>query len=176
MRQIALDTETTGLDYRTGHRIVEIGCIEIIDGNITDNHFHSYLNPERDIDEGAEKIHGLSASFLSDKPLIKEVMPKFLDYLKGADYIVIHNAPFDVGFINNEIKLCEIDTYLGSHAPIIDTCARARLLYPREKNRLDDLCKRYDIDNSHRALHGALVDADLLARVYLKMGKGIDGL
>lgn len=175
MRQISLDTETTGLDPKEGHRIIEIGCVEIINRRITGNHFHCYINPERDIDKGAQAVHGISQDFLADKPVFASVKSSFIDYIQGADEIIIHNAPFDVGFLNNEfVRLDKKSLKLASYAEIVDTLTMARQLHPGQKNSLDALCKRYDVDNSHRDLHGALVDADLLARVYLIMTGGQD--
>lgn len=175
MRQISLDTETTGLDPKEGHRIIEIGCVEIINRRITGNHFHCYINPERDIDKGAQAVHGISQDFLADKPVFASVKSSFIDYIQGADEIIIHNAPFDVGFLNNEfVRLDKKSPKLASYAEIVDTLTMARQLHPGQKNSLDALCKRYDVDNSHRDLHGALVDADLLARVYLIMTGGQD--
>ncbi|MCD6056198.1 MAG: polymerase subunit epsilon [Gammaproteobacteria bacterium] len=177
MRQIALDTETTGLEYSKGHRIIEIGCIEIINRRITDNHFHCYINPERPIEKGAEAVHGLTQAFLADKPLFRSILPQFIEYLKGADEIIIHNAPFDTGFIDHEFKQCQSPvTRLMEYAAVIDTLEMARRLHPGQKNSLDALCKRYAVNNKHRTLHGALVDADLLARIYLAMTGGQESL
>lgn len=172
MRQIVLDTETTGLEPSQGHRIIEIGCVEVINRRITNNRFHQYINPQREIDEGAVEVHGITTEFLDDKPLFKDIAGDFLAFVEGAE-LIIHNAPFDVGFINHELKLQG-----GAIARIEDTCtvldtlAMARQLHPGQKNNLDALCKRYEIDNSSRTLHGALLDAEILADVYLAMTGG----
>lgn len=172
LRQLALDTETTGIDPKSGHRIIEIAAIELIDRRFTGESFHIYINPERAIDEKAQEVHGLSAEFLADKPTFAEIAEDFFTFVDGAQ-LIIHNAPFDTGFINHEFKrfnrkLKNIDNYCS----IVDTLAMARKMHPGQKNSLDALCKRYRIDNSKRVLHGALVDADLLARVYLAMTGG----
>lgn len=175
MRQIALDTETTGLSPEKGHRVIEIGCIEMINRRITDNHYHCYINPRRDIDPGAEQVHGISADFLQDKPLFNDIAPQFIEYLTGADEIIIHNAPFDVGFLNAELRRFQKKrSMLSICSKIIDTLEMARSKHPGQHNNLDALCKRYGVNNAHRDLHGALVDADLLARVYLFMTGGQD--
>jgi len=170
VRQIVLDTETTGLEPAQGHRVIEIGCVELVNRRQTGNSYHQYLNPERDIDEGAAQVHGITSEQLQDKPLFGDVVQELLEYLRGAE-LVIHNAPFDVGFLNHELK------HTG-HGPItevctvLDTLEAARRLHPGQKNTLDALCKRYEIDNSHRQLHGALLDAEILADVYLAMTGG----
>ncbi|HMW72166.1 MAG TPA: DNA polymerase III subunit epsilon [Cellvibrionaceae bacterium] len=171
-RQIILDTETTGLEPQQGHRIIEIGCVELVNRKLTGRHFHHYINPQRDIDEGAQAVHGISAEFLADKPLFAQLAEAFFEFVKGAE-LIIHNAPFDVGFINHEFNL--LDKGFGKledHCTIIDTLAMARHRHPGQKNNLDALCKRYEIDNSHRELHGALLDAEILADVYLAMTGG----
>jgi len=172
VRQIVLDTETTGLETQHGHRVIEIGCVELVDRRITGNDYHVYLNPEREIDAGAEAVHGLSTEFLKSKPLFAEVVEAFLDYVDGAE-LIIHNAPFDVGFINYELKLLE-KTYtpLEARCNVLDTLPLARQMHPGQRNSLDALCKRYSVDNSKRDLHGALLDAQLLADVYLAMTGG----
>ena len=176
MRQIALDTETTGISTDEGHRIIEIGCIEIENRRITGNEFHCYLNPEREIDEGATRVHGLTLEKLSNEPLFKEVAKDFLNFVSGAE-LIIHNATFDVGFINKEISLLEWDENLiEDHALVMDTLKMAREMHPGKKNSLDALCTRYEIDRSMRQVHGALIDADLLAKVYLAMTGGQDAL
>ena len=176
MRQIALDTETTGISTDEGHRIIEIGCIEIENRRITGNEFHCYLNPEREIDEGATRVHGLTLEKLSDEPLFKEVAKDFLNFVSGAE-LIIHNAAFDVGFINKEISLLEWDeSSIEDHALVMDTLKMAREMHPGKKNSLDALCTRYEIDRSMRQVHGALIDADLLAKVYLAMTGGQDAL
>ena len=172
MRQIILDTETTGLEPTQGHKIIEIGCVEMIDRKLTGNHFHVYLNPKREIDEGAIEVHGITNEFLADKPLFQDVIDDFLEYVKGAE-LVIHNAPFDIGFLDWEIKM--LDRKLGKmsdYCSILDTLVLARQMHPGQKNNLDALCKRYFIDNSHRDLHGALLDSEILAEVYLGMTGG----
>ena len=176
MRQIALDTETTGISTDEGHRIIEIGCIEIENRRITGNEFHCYLNPEREIDEGATRVHGLTLEKLSNEPLFKEVAKDFLNFVSGAE-LIIHNAAFDVGFLNKEISLLEWDeNSIEEHALVMDTLKMAREMHPGKKNSLDALCTRYEIDRSMRQVHGALIDADLLAKVYLAMTGGQDTL
>jgi DNA polymerase-3 subunit epsilon len=172
MRQIILDTETTGLEPALGHRIIEIGCIELINRKATGSRFHVYLNPEREVDVGAVDVHGLSNEFLADKPLFADVIQDFLDFIQGSE-LVIHNAPFDVGFLNHELKRLGADyRSLSDYCGILDTLALARKKHPGQRNSLDALCKRYAIDNSHRSLHGALLDAEILADVYLAMTGG----
>ena len=174
-RQIVLDTETTGLHARLGDRVIEIGCIELLSRNVTERQFHSYLNPEREIDEGAAKVHGLSLEFLADKPKFAEVAKQFVDYISGAE-LIIHNAAFDVEFLDQELSFAGLQK-LADYAPkIIDTLAMARELHPGKRNGLDALCERYAINNSHRALHGALLDARLLAEVYLALTRGQESL
>ncbi len=175
MRQIVLDTETTGLEYKLGHRIVEIGAVEICNRQLTSNHFHHYLNPERESDEGALQVHGLTRAFLEDKPKFREVAKDFLDFICDAE-LIIHNAPFDVGFLNHELgleKLSTVDTYCPH---ITDTLKLAKDQHPGKRNNLDALCERYKIDNAKRTLHGALLDAELLAEVYLAMTRGQESL
>lgn len=172
MRQIVLDTETTGLETSQDHRIIEIGCIEIIERRVTDNHWHQYINPEREIDAGAFEVHGISNDFLLDKPRFAEISDAFLEYIAGAE-LVIHNAPFDVGFLNYELQKLDGDRpAIESICSVSDTLVMARQKHPGQKNNLDALCKRYDIDNSHRTVHGALLDARILADVYLFMTGG----
>lgn len=172
MRQIILDTETTGLDYQQGHRIIEIGCIELDNRRVTGDRFHCYLNPERDSDEAALEVHGLTSEFLLDKPKFEQIAEEFLNFIRGAQ-IVIHNAPFDVGFINNELARLNGDTVtLESVCEITDSLVLARKKHPGQRNSLDALCKRYGVDNSQRELHGALLDAEILADVYLAMTGG----
>ncbi|HEY6095044.1 MAG TPA: DNA polymerase III subunit epsilon [Gallionellaceae bacterium] len=172
MRQIVLDTETTGLDPRQGHRIIEVAAIELCDRKVTDRTFHRYLNPERDIDEGAAAVHGLTLDRLQDEPRFAEIAPSLLEFISGAE-LIIHNAPFDMGFLNAELALMGLPT-LGN--PVIDTLKVAKELHPGKKNNLDALCDRYMIDNSHRTLHGALLDTELLAEVYLAMTRGQESL
>lgn len=176
MRQIVLDTETTGLEPKEGHRIIEIGCVELIERRLTGNHFHVYINPERDVDEGALKVHGISNEFLKDKPIFEDIIHDFLEFV-GNSELVIHNAAFDMGFLNHELKLAKSRSFpLENVCPVLDTLLLAREKHPRQKNNLDALCKRYDIDNSKRELHGALLDAEILALVYLAMTGGQEDL
>lgn len=170
-RQIILDTETTGLDSST-HRIIEVGCIELENRRFTGNYFHQYINPERSIDEGALAIHGISTQFLADKPLFKEIADALLAYLEGAE-LVIHNAPFDLGFLDREFGLVKNDFgKLTNYCGVLDTLRLAREMHPGQRNNLDALCKRYKVDNTHRDLHGALKDAQLLGEIYLRMTGG----
>lgn len=171
MRQIVLDTETTGIGHEYGHRIIEIGCIELVDRKLTGQHFHVYLNPEREVDEGAFRVHGISTEFLQDKPLFKDILHDFWTFIEGAE-LIIHNAPFDVGFLNAELKKANWPKALHEHSSIFDTLVLAREKHPGQRNSLDALCKRYEIDNSNRQLHGALLDAEILAFVYLAMTGG----
>ena len=172
MRQIVLDTETTGLETAQDHRIIEIGCVELINRKLTGNHYHQYINPGRQVDEGAIEVHGITDEFLKDKPAFAAIYSDFLSFLDGAE-LIIHNAPFDVGFINHEFsKLAGKVKPLESACKIIDTLAVARQKHPGQKNNLDALCKRYSVDNSQRDLHGALLDAEILADVYLLMTGG----
>jgi DNA polymerase-3 subunit epsilon len=171
MRQIILDTETTGIGHEQGHRVIEIGCIELIDRKLTGKHYHVYLNPEREVDEGAFRVHGISSQFLQDKPLFKDVVSEFLQFIGGAE-LIIHNAPFDVGFLNSELRHVLWKKKLEEYCDIFDTLVLAREKHPGQRNSLDALCKRYSIDNSNRQLHGALLDAEILAFVYLAMTGG----
>ena len=172
MRQIVLDTETTGLEVSLGHRIIEIGCIELVNRRVTGNHWHHYINPGREIDSGAFEVHGISTEFLQDKHRFAELAEEFRDYVAGAE-LVIHNAPFDIGFLNNELALLDPPlAALEENCSILDTLLLARQKHPGQKNSLDALCKRYGIDNSNRSLHGALLDARILADVYLAMTGG----
>lgn len=174
-RQIILDTETTGLEPRLGHRIIEIAGVELVNRRLTGRHFHRYVNPGRDSDEGALQVHGLTTEFLSDKPRFAEIVDELLEYIKGAE-LIIHNAPFDVGFIDHELALLRRKP-LTAHCPeVIDTLRMAKDLHPGKRNSLDALCERYQVDNSGRTLHGALLDAELLADVYLAMTRGQDSL
>jgi len=172
-RQVILDTETTGLEASQGHRIIEIGCVELVNRKLTGRHFHQYVNPDREVDAGAFEVHGISNAFLADKPRFHQIVDALLEFIDGAD-LIIHNAAFDLGFLNAELKLAG----LGSKAPleqalhIIDTLLLARSKHPGQKNNLDALCKRYSVDNSQRDLHGALLDAEILADVYLAMTGG----
>ena len=175
-RQIVLDTETTGLEPSQGHRIIEIGCVEMINRRLTGNNYHQYLQPDREIDEGAQAVHGISNEFLADKPRFPDVIKDFIEYLDGAE-LIIHNAPFDVGFINSEFKLAggEFGT-VATYCTVIDTLVMARKMRPGKKNNLDVLCREYDVNNKHRELHGALLDSELLAEVYLRMTGGQSAL
>ena len=178
-RQIFLDTETTGLEVTQGHRIIEVACVEMIDRRLTKNNFHRYLNPEREIDPGAQQVHGIALDFLLDKPKFVEVVDAFLGYLGDAE-LVIHNATFDIGFLNAEFKRVNkplIDAKgAGKKRAIIDTLKMARDQFPGKKNNLNALCERFEIDNSARTLHGALLDAELLAEVYLALTRGQNSL
>lgn len=172
MRQIVLDTETTGLEPKQGHRIIEIGCVEVIDRRITDNRYHQYINPEREIDEGAIEVHGISRAFLADKPRFVDIAEDFLSFISGAE-LIIHNAPFDVGFIDHELNLLNRQQdNISNICTVLDTLVLARKMHPGQKNNLDALCKRYNINNSLRDLHGALLDAEILADTYLAMTGG----
>ncbi len=171
-RQIVLDTETTGIQVEQGHRIIEIGCVELLNRKVTEKKFHCYLNPQRAVDGGAQAIHGLSAAFLADKPLFADIAQEFIAFVEGAE-LIIHNAPFDVGFINAELQLCKKNWRpLTEYCRILDTLTLARKLHAGLRNNLDALCKRYGVDNAHREYHGALLDAYLLAQVYLGMSEG----
>jgi len=176
MRQIVLDTETTGLDWADGHRVIEIGCVELIGRRHTRQTFHHYVRPDRAIDEAAQDVHGISNEMLADKPGFGEVADDFLQFVDGAE-LIIHNAPFDMGFLENELKLCGYGTErLAQHCTVLDTLLLAREIHPGQRNSLDALCKRYEVDNSRRDVHGALLDARLLADVYLAMTGGQAGL
>ena len=181
MRQVVVDTETTGLDVSQGHRIIEIACVELLNRRKTDSHFHQYINPQREIDDGAYEVHGISNADLRDKPVFADIAAAFMDFIRGAE-LIIHNAPFDVEFINHELRQLGPEWgQLQDHCSITDTLAMARERHPGQKNNLDALCKRYEIDNSARDLHGALLDAEILAEVYLAMTGGqvrlsLDGL
>ncbi|MDN4054847.1 DNA polymerase III subunit epsilon [Massilia sp. YIM B02763] len=171
MRQIVLDTETTGLNPRTGDRIVEVGCVEIVDRKLTGNNYHRYINPERDSDEAALAVHGLTTEFLSDKPKFHEIAEELRDFIKDAE-IIIHNAPFDLGFLNHEFQRIGMPPFVEHCTNVIDTLVQAKELHPGKRNSLDALCDRYGISNAHRKLHGALLDSELLADVYLAMTRG----
>jgi DNA polymerase III subunit epsilon len=175
MRQVILDTETTGLDPALGHKIIEIAGVEIVDRRLTGNHFHRYVNPERDSEEAALQIHGLTREFLQDKPKFRDIVAEFLDFVRGAE-LVIHNAAFDIAFIDYELKLLDLDPICACCANVVDTFKMARELYPGKRNGLDALCDRHEIDRTARTLHGALLDAQLLADVYLAMTRGQETL
>jgi len=175
MRQIFLDTETTGLEHKLGHRIIEVGCVEMRNRRLTKRNFHRYINPERDIDAGALAVHGIRLEFLQDKPRFADIAAEFLDFIRGAE-LVIHNAAFDIGFLNAELALLDmapIDTVCHR---VQDTLRLAKDLHPGKKNNLNALCERYGLDNSHRVLHGALLDAEILADVYVAMTRGQESL
>ena len=171
-RQIVLDTETTGIDPKQGHRIIEIGCVELMNRRLTSNNFHVYINPQRSIEEEAIDVHGITNEFLRDKPLFRDIAQEFFDYIKDAE-LVIHNAPFDIGHMDNEFALLN-QGYQNTHdfCGVLDTLKMARDLHPGQKNNLDALCRRYDVDNTKRTLHGALLDSEILADVYLAMTGG----
>lgn len=176
MRQIVLDTETTGLDVASGHRVIEIGCVEVINRKLTGVHFHQYINPEREVDIGAFEVHGISNEFLSDKPTFAQIANEFVAFLDGSE-LVIHNAPFDLGFLNSELARLAEDgrqeaIQLDAMCSVVDTLTMARKKHPGQRNSLDALCQRYGVDNSSRDLHGALLDAEILADVYLTMTGG----
>lgn len=176
LRQIVLDTETTGLEPKHGHRIIEIGCVEIVNRRKTDKHFHQYLNPDREIDDGAFNVHGISTEFLSDKPRFADIAQELIDFIRDSE-LIIHNAPFDVGFLDAELK--QLGKKWGKtedYCSVVDTLLMAREKHPGQKNNLDALCKRYEIDNSQRDLHGALLDAQILLDVYLAMTGGQETL
>ena len=175
-RQIVLDTETTGLEHRQGHRIIEIGCVELINRKLTGNNYHQYVNPDREIDQGAMEVHGITNEFLIDKPFFSDIGTGMMDYLRGAE-LIIHNAAFDVGFLDAELE--RIDPQAPKIADVCgvhDTLLQARKMFPGQRNDLDSLCRRFDINNSHRELHGALLDAEILADVYLMMTGGQSSL
>jgi len=174
-RVVVLDTETTGLNPRTGDRIIEIGCVELVNRTLTGNNFHRYINPERDSDEAALAVHGLTTEFLSDKPKFHEIVEELREYVKGAD-IIIHNAPFDLGFLNHEFQRLGLPPFVDHCGPIIDTLVFAKEMHPGKRNSLDALCDRYGVSNAHRKLHGALLDSELLADVYLAMTRGQNSL
>lgn len=175
MRQIFLDTETTGLDPAQGHRIIEIAAVEVINRRLTRNHFHVYLNPDREIDLGAQQVHGITLEFLQDKPRFSDVVADFLEFIAGGE-LIIHNAPFDVGFLDRELGMLGRPGVRECCADIIDTLKMAKEMRPGQRNNLDALCRHYGIDNSSRTLHGALLDAELLADVYLAMTRGQESL
>ncbi|WP_211324620.1 DNA polymerase III subunit epsilon [Orbus hercynius] len=175
-RQIVLDTETTGMNqdgknHYEGHKVIEIGAVEVVNRRLTGNHFHVYINPMRLVDEGAFAVHGISDDFLKDKPIFSHIAHDFIQFIDGAE-LIIHNASFDVGFMDYEFRLANIDFVTAAHCVVTDTLAMARRIFPGKRNNLDVLCERYQIDNSHRTLHGALLDAEILAEVYLAMTGG----
>ncbi len=171
-RQIILDTETTGLEPKEGHRIIEIGCVEMVNRRLTGNNFHQYLQPDRKIDAEAIEVHGITNEFLADKPRFEDIAADLLAYLSGAE-LIIHNAPFDIGFINHELQLIDPGSKpVTDHCSVTDTLVMARQMFPGQRASLDALCKRYEINNAHRTLHGALLDSEILADVYLAMTGG----
>jgi DNA polymerase-3 subunit epsilon len=171
MRQIVLDTETTGLEPSQGHNVIEIGCVEMFKRRLTGNNYHQYIKPDRDSDEDAIRIHGITNEFLADKPKFSDITAQFLEYIRGAE-LIIHNAPFDVGFLNAELKRNGCNEKVEDICSIVDSLQLARRKHPGQKNNLDALCRRYGIDNSHRELHGALLDSEILADVYLMLTGG----
>jgi DNA polymerase-3 subunit epsilon len=172
MRQVVLDTETTGLEPSEGHRIIEIGCVEMVNRRLTGRHYHQYLCPDREIDDGALEVHGITAEFLRNSPRFVEVAEELMAFIRGAE-LIIHNAPFDVGFINHELRLLGPGWgTIEAHCAVVDSLVLARERHPGQKNSLDALCRRYQVDNSMRDLHGALLDAEILAQVYLAMTGG----
>ena len=171
MRQIFLDTETTGLDPNQGHRVIEIAAVEMSNRQLTKNHYHTYLNPRRDIDQAAQDVHGITSDFLKDKPLFKDIASEFLNFIKGSE-IIIHNAPFDIGFLNMELGKINLGNLEKHSASIFDTLKLAKEIRPGQRNNLNALCRAYDVDNTSRAFHGALLDAELLCDVYLGMTRG----
>ena len=175
MRQIVLDTETTGLNPRTGDRVIEVGCVELHNRMLTGNNFHAYINPDRDSEEGALAVHGLTSEFLRDKPRFADIAQELRAYIQGAE-VIIHNAPFDLGFLNAEFKLLGLPTFTEHCSSVIDTLVNAKEMHPGKRNSLDALCDRYGVSNAHRKLHGALLDAELLADVYLSMTRGQNSL
>lgn len=175
MKQIVLDTETTGLDPKLGHRLIEVAGLVVANRRVTQTHFHRYLNPEREVEAGALAVHGLSDEFLADKPKFADVAADFLEFVRGAE-LIIHNAAFDVGFLNHELAMLELPPVESVCAKVTDTLKMAREMHPGKRNNLDALCERYQVSNAHRTLHGALLDAELLAEVYLAMTRGQDSL
>lgn len=171
MRQIVLDTETTGLEHAQGHRLIEVGCVELINRKLTGRHFHRYINPEREIDAGAIEVHGITNEMLADKPLFAHIVEELLEFVRDAE-LIIHNAPFDIGFLNSELAQVGHAERIDKICGVIDTLVMARQRHPGQKNNLDALCNRYGVDNSQRELHGALLDAEILADVYLAMTGG----
>jgi DNA polymerase-3 subunit epsilon len=172
MRQVVLDTETTGLNFKEGHRVIEIGCVEMINRRLTGRNFHYYVNPEREVEKGALEVHGINNDFLQDKPFFIDIAKEFCDFIEGAE-IIAHNASFDEGFLNHELKLTKLDLgRVADYCKVFDTLVLARQLHPGQRNSLDALCKRYEITHFNRNLHGALLDAEILAQVYLAMTGG----
>ena len=175
MRQIVLDTETTGINPKQGNRIIEIGCVELFNRTLTGNNFHRYINPDRDSEEGALAVHGLTTEFLSDKPRFHEIVEELREYIRDAE-VIIHNAPFDLGFLNHEFSMLKLPSFDDHIGGVIDTLVQAKEMRPGKRNSLDALCDHFGISNAHRKLHGALLDAELLADVYLAMTRGQNSL
>lgn len=176
MRQVVLDTETTGIDISAGNRLIEIGCVELVNRKLTGRTYHQYIHPERDIEEGAYQVHGIDLDFLQGKPLFHQIVDEFLSFVDGAE-LIIHNAPFDIGFLNHELQLLDKKRALmDSYCTVLDTLKMAKAKHPGQRNSLDALCKRYGVDNTNRTLHGALLDSELLAEVYLLLTGGQTGL
>jgi DNA polymerase-3 subunit epsilon len=175
MRYVVLDTETTGLEVRQGHRIIEIGCVEVSGRQVTNHHFHQYVNPEREIDEGAFQVHGISNDMLMDKPKFKQIAKDFLDFIQGST-LIIHNASFDVGFLDGELERLDLGKIHDYVEEVIDSLSMAREMFPGKRNNLDALCDRLGVNNTHRQLHGALLDSQILAEVYLAMTRGQESL
>lgn len=175
MRQLVLDTETTGLNPRTGDRIIEVGAVELVNRRLTGNNLHFYINPERDSDPGALAVHGLTTEFLSDKPRFAEIAEQLRAFVQDAE-LIIHNAPFDIGFLEAEFKLLRLPPFIQHCSGVIDTLAQAKAMFPGKRNSLDALCDRFGISNAHRTLHGALLDSELLAEVYLALTRGQESL
>jgi len=176
MRQIVLDTETTGLDPKQGNRIIEIGCVEIVNRKITENTYHQYIQPDRESEEGAFEVHGISTEFLADKPRFADIIEDFMQFINGAE-LIIHNAPFDIGFLDHELSMLDpVWGKVSDHCRVTDSLVMARKKHPGQKNNLDALCKRYDVNNARRELHGALLDSELLAEVYLRLTGGQEAL
>ena len=176
MRQIVLDTETTGLDPKQGNRIIEIGCVEIVNRKITENTYHQYIQPDRESEEGAFEVHGISTEFLADKPRFADIIEDFMKFINGAE-LIIHNAPFDIGFLDHELSMLDpVWGKVSDHCGVIDSLVMARKKHPGQKNNLDALCKRYEVNNARRELHGALLDSELLAEVYLRLTGGQETL
>ena len=173
LRQIILDTETTGIDPKSGHRIVELGCVELVDRRVTGNNLHMYFNPDRVLEQAVIDVHGITNEYLADKPRYHEMIHEIMDYLSGAE-LIIHNAPFDLGFMNHELSLLERNTWgtIQDHCTILDTLVMARKRHPGQRNSLDALCKRYNVNNAHRQFHGALIDSQILCEVYMAMTGG----
>ncbi|WP_370264447.1 DNA polymerase III subunit epsilon, partial [Limnobacter sp.] len=175
MRFVVLDTETTGLEVRQGHRIIEIGCIEVLGRQVTERYFHEYINPEREVDEGAYQVHGISNEMLADKPKFERIAKNFVDFIKGST-LIIHNAAFDVGFLDMELDRLGLGKVQDHVESVIDSLLMAREMFPGKRNNLDALCDRLGVNNAHRQLHGALLDSQILAEVYLAMTRGQDSL